>query len=77
VNIAGCTWGAPVNFPRALAAEWGKYNIQVNVICPGCFPTKMSQGLLDNIEQKYLAQTPAARLANIVGSDESLNLGQP
>ncbi len=74
----------------------------------------MSQGLLDNIEQKYVAQTPAARLgndedlyglilllasqasdymsgqagslsvitqgktmANIVGSDESSNLGQP
>ena len=28
----------------------------------------MSQGLLDNIEQKYVAQTPAARL----GNDEDL-----
>jgi gluconate 5-dehydrogenase len=68
VNNAGCTWGAPVNFPRALAAEWGQYNIHVNAICPAFFPTKMSQGLLDNIEQKYDAQTPAARL----GNDEDL-----
>ena len=27
--------GADVNFVRALAAEWGKYNINVNAICPG------------------------------------------
>lgn len=56
--------GAMVNFTRALAAEWGKYNIQVNAICPGFFPTKMSAGLLDFIEQKYVAQTPAQRLGS-------------
>jgi NAD(P)-dependent dehydrogenase (short-subunit alcohol dehydrogenase family) len=56
--------GAMVNFTRALAAEWGKYNIQVNAICPGFFPTKMSQGLLDVIEEKYVRQTPAHRLGN-------------
>ncbi len=60
--------GALVNFTRALAAEWGKYNIQVNAICPGFFPTKLSQGLLDHIEQKYVEQTPAQRL----GNDEDL-----
>jgi NAD(P)-dependent dehydrogenase (short-subunit alcohol dehydrogenase family) len=56
--------GAMVNFTRALAAEWGRHNIQVNAICPGFFPTKMSQGLLDAIEQKYVQQTPAQRLGN-------------
>jgi gluconate 5-dehydrogenase len=56
--------GALVNFTKALAAEWGKYNIQVNAICPGFFPTKLSQGLLDTIEQKYVEQTPAHRLGN-------------
>jgi len=56
--------GAMINFTRALAAEWGRYDIQVNAICPGFFPTRMSQGLLDAIEQQYVAQTPARRLGN-------------
>ena len=36
---------AAINFTRALAAEWGKYNINVNALCPGYFPTKLSAGL--------------------------------
>ena len=36
--------GAAVNFTRALASEWGHYNINVNAICPGFFPTKMANG---------------------------------
>ncbi len=56
--------GALVNFTRALAAEWGKYNIQVNAICPGFFPTKISAGLLDKIEQQYIDLNPAGRLGN-------------
>ncbi|NBW51867.1 MAG: SDR family NAD(P)-dependent oxidoreductase, partial [Betaproteobacteria bacterium] len=32
--------GAVINFTRALAAEWGKYNITVNAVCPGFFPSK-------------------------------------
>jgi NAD(P)-dependent dehydrogenase (short-subunit alcohol dehydrogenase family) len=32
--------GAVINFTRALAAEWGKYNITVNAICPGFFPAR-------------------------------------
>ena len=32
--------GAVINFTRALAAEWGKYNIRVNAICPGFFPAR-------------------------------------
>ncbi len=56
--------GAMVNFTRALASEWGKYNIQVNAICPGFFPTKISAGLLDSIEEKYIDLNPAGRLGN-------------
>jgi NAD(P)-dependent dehydrogenase (short-subunit alcohol dehydrogenase family) len=60
--------GAVVNFTRALAAEWGKYNINVNAICPGFFPSKMSRGLLEQIAPAVIAATPLQRL----GSDEDL-----
>jgi len=54
--------GAAVNFTRALASEWGKYNINVNAICPGFFPSKMSAGLLETIEQSVVDMTPLHRL---------------
>ncbi len=60
--------GAVVNFTRALAAEWGKYNINVNAICPGFFPSKMSRGLLAQITPAVIAATPLQRL----GGDEDL-----
>ncbi|HUY04591.1 MAG TPA: SDR family oxidoreductase [Rhodocyclaceae bacterium] len=54
--------GAVVNFTRALASEWGKYNINVNAICPGFFPSKMSAGVLETIEQSVVETTPLHRL---------------
>lgn len=54
--------GALINFTRALAAEWGKYNISVNAICPGFFPSKMSQGLLSKLENVVVGMTPLQRL---------------
>ena len=59
---------AAINFTRALAAEWGCHNINVNAICPGFFPTKMSAGLLDKIGEEVLARAPLRRL----GNDEDL-----
>jgi gluconate 5-dehydrogenase len=59
---------ASINFTRALASEWGHYNINVNAICPGFFPSKMSAGLLDKIGDAVIARTPLRRL----GGDEDL-----
>lgn len=40
--------GGVVNLTRALAAEWGKYGITVNAICPGYFYTDLTQETLDS-----------------------------
>jgi NAD(P)-dependent dehydrogenase (short-subunit alcohol dehydrogenase family) len=60
--------GAAVNLTRALAAEWGRYDINVNAVCPGFFPTRMTHGLLGVIGDAVLASTPLGRL----GGDEDL-----
>jgi gluconate 5-dehydrogenase len=60
--------GGVVNFTRSLAAEWARYNITVNAIAPGVFPSKMSQGMIDRSEQYILQQTPMKRL----GGEEDL-----
>lgn len=60
--------GAVVNLTRALAAEWGRHNINVNAICPGFFRTKMSRVLLDRVEAQTIAATPLGR----IGGDEDL-----
>jgi gluconate 5-dehydrogenase len=54
--------GALVNMTRALAAEWGRHNINVNAICPGFFPSKMTKVTLDRIDRDVLALTPLGRL---------------
>jgi gluconate 5-dehydrogenase len=53
---------AALQLTRVLAAEWGSYGIRVNAICPGFFPSKMSSGLLEKIENSVIRQTPLGRL---------------
>jgi len=48
--------GGVVNLTRALAAEWGKYGITVNSICPGYFYTPLTQETLDSDYFQQLAK---------------------
>ena len=60
---------AVIGFTRTLAAEWGRFGITVNAICPGFFRTKMASGLIDQLgEGKMAAAAPLGRL----GDDEDL-----
>ncbi|RYX95853.1 MAG: SDR family NAD(P)-dependent oxidoreductase [Comamonadaceae bacterium] len=60
---------AVIGFTKTLAAEWGKYKINVNAICPGFFMTKLAGGLIKAIgEEKMAAQAPLNRL----GDEEDL-----
>jgi len=42
--------GGVVNLTRALAAEWAKYGITVNTICPGYFETELT---VDTLKTEY------------------------
>jgi gluconate 5-dehydrogenase len=57
--------GAVINFTRALGCEWGKYNITVNAICPGFFPSKLTQATLSRLgEDTLAAHAPLRRLGD-------------
>jgi NAD(P)-dependent dehydrogenase (short-subunit alcohol dehydrogenase family) len=60
---------AVVNFTRTLAGEWGKYNINVNALAPGMFPSKMTKGTIARIGAESLAgHAPLLR----IGDDDDL-----
>lgn len=59
---------ALINFTRALAAEWGPHGINVNAICPGFFPSKMANTLIEKFADSLMDRTPLRR----IGGDEDL-----
>jgi len=60
--------GALIQLTRTLAAEWGPHNLNVNAICPGFFPSKMSKVVLERMGADVIALTPLGRL----GGEEDL-----
>jgi NAD(P)-dependent dehydrogenase (short-subunit alcohol dehydrogenase family) len=56
--------GALITFTKDLATKWAKYNINVNCIAPGWFPTKISQWILENKGEKILSRLLIKRFGN-------------
>lgn len=54
--------GAVVNFTRALAAEWGARNINVNAIAPGYFPSRLADAMIEMHGDFLREHTPLGRL---------------
>jgi 2-deoxy-D-gluconate 3-dehydrogenase len=56
--------GAVLQFTKALAAEWGRFGIQVNAIAPGAFETDAQAAVLGSPEilERRLRRIPAARM---------------
>jgi gluconate 5-dehydrogenase len=50
-----------IAFTKDLAAKWAKYNIRVNAIAPGWFPTDMTRWVLDHHRDRLLGHIPMKR----------------
>lgn len=58
---------AVAGLTRDLAVKWARYNIVVNAIAPGWFPSKMTDGTISNHEETMLHYIPMKRFG---GDDE-------
>ena len=56
--------GAVLQFTKALAAEWGRYGVQVTAIAPGAFETDAQSAVLDDPETltRRLRKIPTGRM---------------
>jgi len=52
---------ALIGLTRALAGEWGQFNINVNALCPGFFPTQLAATAIDAFKDKLLPTIPLGR----------------
>lgn len=53
---------AAINFSKTLACEWGQHNINVNVICPGLFRSKMTDVLIKDHGDDMVKRNPLRRM---------------
>jgi NAD(P)-dependent dehydrogenase (short-subunit alcohol dehydrogenase family) len=55
--------GAVVNLTRELALQFARRNVRVNALCPGWFPSEMTEGMQDESAQAFIrANGPMPRM---------------
>jgi 2-hydroxycyclohexanecarboxyl-CoA dehydrogenase len=60
--VYGTTKGGVISLTRGMAAELGRYGINVNAVCPGVTHTAMTSFLTEEIEQEARKFYPLGRL---------------
>jgi NAD(P)-dependent dehydrogenase (short-subunit alcohol dehydrogenase family) len=54
--------GGVITLTKDLAVKWARYNIYVNAIAPGFFPTKMTKVVLERAGDRIVQATPLRRV---------------
>jgi len=67
LGVYSVSKAALIMLTKALAKEWGAYNIRVNAICPGLIQTKFSQAIWDNeaLMKQYMRVLPLRRVGSV------------
>ena len=68
--------GAVVNLTRELALQWARKGVRVNALCPGWFPTEMTDGMdTDDASRRFIAtNSPIPRMGELDELDGALLL---
>ncbi len=68
--------GAVVNLTRELALQWARKGVRVNALCPGWFPSEMTDGMdTDDGSQRFIAaNSPIPRMGQLDELDGALLL---
>jgi NAD(P)-dependent dehydrogenase (short-subunit alcohol dehydrogenase family) len=53
--------GGLIALTKELAAKWAQYNIRVNALAPGFFPTRLTEKVLDQLAPDIEANVPLGR----------------
>ena len=69
------TKGAVVNLTRELALQFARKNVRVNALCPGWFPSEMTEGMNEDSAQAFIrANGPMPRMGESHELDGALLL---